>query len=347
MIYTYFFTDKFFNDWRSNLNSEQAQKVNHFFIENFQVKENIFYCGDEKIFNRNFGVNGTNTDLINYFLTNFINNGGSSIFSQKKNIADFIFCGDNEEVDKSLFSITCEKILNIKNFKKIINKKTEDLWFNEKGKPDLINKLNKLLKLSSSVFFVDRHVPGVVADQKEMQIKQWNKSLIFFKTILTNAKVKKSFFINGVNNDVLKRYEKKKLVLKDQNPNIIDLNSHEMLKDDLRKFYKILKDVKTVVIIKDKKAYFTGLHDRFIFCFFDNNHILKEALNNNTLLIIEVSQGLNILDNKGKTTLPRRLTRRNKEDCEGIVDEWSKNVENMPNFDKFIAGEEIDNKKAS
>ena len=55
-------------------------------------------------------------------------------------------------------------------------------------------------------------------------------------------------------------------------------------------------------MVKDQDAYYSGLHDRFIF-FFDNNHTLKKALEDKTLLILEVSQGLNILDGKGKTTL--------------------------------------------
>ncbi len=74
---------------------------------------------------------------------------------------------------------------------------------------------------------------------------------------------------------------------------------------------------------------------------------MKKALEDKTLLILEVSQGLNILDGKGKTTLPRRLTRQTIESCEEIVDEWIKNVENKPLFDKFVAGEDKIDIKAS
>ena len=52
------------------------------------------------------------------------------------------------------FPITCYEIINNKNLKKTIKEKTEDLWSNRKGKEDLIIKLDKLLKLSKSVFFV-------------------------------------------------------------------------------------------------------------------------------------------------------------------------------------------------
>lgn len=337
MIYNYSFTEKFFGEWREDLNTEQSQRIYDFLRENFLNRENIFYCGNEQIFNKIHGVGGPNSGLINLFSTDFISSGIKSVFSNKEQITDFKFCGENELISENYFHITCKKILSEKNFKKKIKIKTEDLWDNKKGKDDLIFKLDKLLKLSKSVFFVDRHVPGVVADQKKKQIIEWNKSLKFFNNLLSKAKTK-SFFINGIKNDYLKRYENKS--------NIIDLEPHQMLKKDLRNFYKVLKEVKTLVMVKDQDAYYSGLHDRFIFFFFDNNHILEKALNDETLLILEVSQGLNILDTKGKTTLPRRLERKTRGSCEAIVEEWKKNVENKPLFDKFVAGEEIE-KKAS
>ena len=338
MIYTYLFTDKFFNDWRSNINTEQSQIIYDFFKEKFQNKENIFYCGKEEVLNKVHGVSGPNSNLIDFFLTEFISNGCKSIFSDREKIADFIFCGNDEPISEIPLSITCHEIINNKNLKKKIKEKTEDLWSNRKGKEDLIFKLDKLLKLSKSVFFVDRHVPGVVVDQNKKQISQWNKSLKFYNSILSKSKAK-SFFINAIKNDYLTRYKNKS--------NIIDFEPHQKLKEDLRDFYKVLKAVKTIVMVKNQDAFYSGLHDRFIFFFFDNNHVLKKALEDKTLLILEVSQGLNILDGKGKTTLPRRLTRQTIESYEEIVDEWIKNVENKPLFDKFIAGEDKTEIKAS
>lgn len=338
MIYTYLFTDKFFNDWRSNINTEQSQIIYDFFKENFQNKENIFYCGKEGIFNKVHGITGPNSTLIDFFLTEFISNGCKSIFSNREEIADFLFCGNDEPISKTPFSITCHEIINDKNLKKKIKEKTEDLWSNRKGKEDLIFKLEKLLKLSKSVFFIDRHVPGVVVDQNKKQIGQWNKSLKFYNAILSKSKTK-SFFISAIKNDYLDRYKNRS--------NIIDFEPSQKLKEDLRDFYKVLKAVKTIIMVKDQDAFYSGLHDRFIFFFFDNNHTLKKALEDKTLLILEVSQGLNILDGKGKTTLPRRLTRQTIESCEEIVDEWMKNVENKPLFDKFIAGEDKVEIKAS
>ncbi len=338
MIYTYLFTKEFFNDWRSDINTEQSQIIYDFFKERFQNKENIFYCGKEEILNKVHGITGPNSNLIDFFLTEFISNGCKSIFSNREKISDFIFCGKDESKSKTPFSITCNEIINNENLKKEIKEKTQDLWSNRKGKEDLILKLDKLLKLSKYVFFVDRHVPGVVADKKKNQISQWNKSLKFYNAMLSKSKTK-SFFISAVKNDYFKRYQKKS--------NVIDLESHQKLKDDLRDFYKVLKAVKTVVMVKDQDTFYSGLHDRFIFFFFDNNHVLKKALRDKTLLILEVSQGLNILDGNGKTTLPRRLTRQSAESCEDIVDEWLKNVENKPLFDKFIAGEDKIEIKAS
>jgi len=338
VIYTYLFTDKFFIDWRSNINTEQSQIIYDFFKEKFQNKENIFYCGNEEILNKVHGISGPNSNLIDFFLTEFISNGCKSVFSDREKIADFVFCGKDEYTSKTLFPITCHEIINNKNLKKKIKENTEDLWSNRKGKEDLVLKLDKLLKLSKSVFFVDRHIPGIVADQNKKQISQWNKSLKFYNSMLSKYKAK-SFFISAVKNDYFNRYKNKS--------NIIDLEPHQMLKEDLRNFYKVLKAVKTIIMVKDQEAFYSGLHDRFIFFFFDNNHMLKQALEDKTLLILEVSQGLNILDGKGKTTLPRRLTRQTAESCEEIVEEWIKNVENKPLFDKFIAGEENIQIKAS
>ena len=211
------------------------------------------------------------------------------------------------------------------------------------GKDDLIKKLNKLFSYSKSVFFVDRHVPGIVADNIPKQISEWNKSLKFFNHLVSRQKTK-TFFVNGVNNNVLNRYKKKSSnndKLTPKNINEINLEPHEMLKNDLHNFYKVLKEIKTQILIKDKNAYYTGLHDRFIFFFFDDNHILRKSLDDDTLLILDVTQGLNILDGKGKTTLSRRLTRQNKESSIEIVEEWMKNVENKGIFYKFVAGEEI------
>ena len=179
---------------------------------------------------------------------------------------------------------------------------------------------------------------GNLRNVLKKQISQWNKSLKFYNSILSKSKAK-SFFINAIKNDYLTRYKNKS--------NIIDFEPHQKLKEDLRDFYKVLKAVKTIVMVKNQDAFYSGLHDRFIFFFFDNNHVLKKALEDKTLLILEVSQGLNILDGKGKTTLPRRLTRQTIESCEEIVDEWIKNVENKPLFDKFIAGEDKIEIKAS
>ena len=86
MIYTYLFTDKFFNDWRSNINTEQSQIIYDFFKEKFQNKENIFYCGKEEVLNKVHGVSGPNSNLIDFFLTEFISNGCKSIFSDREKI---------------------------------------------------------------------------------------------------------------------------------------------------------------------------------------------------------------------------------------------------------------------
>ena len=188
MIYTYLFTDKFFNDWRSNINTEQSQVIYDFFKEKFQNKENIFYCGKEDILNKVHGLSGPNSNLIDFFLTEFISSGCKSIFSDKEKIADFYLLEMMSLFQRPLSQLHHE-IINDKNLKK--NKeKTEDLWSNRKGKEDLIFKLEKLLKLSKSVFFIDRHVPGVVVDQNKKQIGQWNKSLNFIMLYFQNQKQK-------------------------------------------------------------------------------------------------------------------------------------------------------------
>ena len=350
MIYTYLFTDEFFNDWRTTINSNQAYNIDNFLNNNFINKENIFYCGSEEILYKNTGLNGANSSLIDYFINGFVPNGGVSIFSNKENTVDFIFCGKNEKIENDIFQITCEQIIKDKNLKKIIRMKTEDIWSNRKGKNDLIKKLDKLLKISKTVYFIDRHIPGIVADQNKMQLSQWNKSLKFFKNLISKRK-NKSFFVNAVKNEIFERYRKKLVKIESEflyiEKDILDNKTHEMLKNDLHNFYKVLEDIKTIILVKNKEAYYSGLHDRFIFFFLDDNRVLKKALEDDTLIIIEVTQGLNILDGKGKTTLPRRITRQNRENCNAIVEEWEENVENKPLFYKFTAGLNTEEKKAS
>ena len=62
MIYTYYFTNKFFEDMRNNINSEQILDIIDF-IKIFSIKENLHYCGSENIFDKNFGINGNNSDF--------------------------------------------------------------------------------------------------------------------------------------------------------------------------------------------------------------------------------------------------------------------------------------------
>ena len=376
MIYTYSFTNKFFEDMRDNISSDQILDVIDFLKINVQSKENLHYSGSEKIFNKNYGKNGKNSSILDHFINNFFTSA-ISIFLNKENLTDIIFCGNNEEIEEDFFKINCNKIINDKNLKKEIEEKTEDDWTNDNGKDDLIKKLNQLLKFSRSIIFVDRHVPACIASNKPVQLKQWRLSLSFYNSLISKYKKINSFFINGINDrniedyikllrfkksDEIKKLIEKELILKNIQQEAkknnepfnqlielqnyvkkIELEGKEVLKKDLKKFFSPLGDINTYVMIKDKEAW-RELHDRYIFFFFEEfhieNHTLEEFIRDKNLNIFEVSEGLNILDVKSKTTNNRKIIRQKNKISLQISKKWDKKVSKINHFYKFRASPE-------
>ena len=382
MIYTYTFTNKFFEDMRNNISSDQILDVIDFLKIYIQSKENLHYCGSEDIFDQNFGKNGNNSQTLDHFINNFFQTSAISNFLNKPKNADIIFHGNNEEIEKNIFKINCDKIINnVVNLKKQIEKKTEDDWTNDDGKEDLNKKLNQLLKFSKAIIFVDRHVPACIASNVPVQMKQWRLSLNFYNSLISKYNKINSIFINGINDriigDYIKLIKKKKPaeileliqkaeILKEAqlkaNKNNepfddtielesclkkIELEGKEILKKDLKKFFLPLSDIKTYVMIKDKDAW-RELHDRYIFFFFEEfdieNHTLEEFIRDKNLNIFEVSEGLNILDVKSKTTSNRKIIRQKNKISTQISKKWDKKVSKLPHFYKFRANQE---KKAS
>ena len=382
MIYTYYFTNKFLEDMRNNINSEQILDVIDFIKINFQSKENLHYCGSENIFDKNFGINGNNSDTLNHFINKFYQQSAISSFSNKENNADIVFCGIDENIKKQILKYDCNTILrkNSESVKELENK-THDGWINDDGKEDLNNKLNQLLKFSKSIIFIDRHIPKCTADNDPIQMKQWKLSLEYFNSLILNNRKIKTFFINGVNNTIFGRYTKKIVNLnaddiveltqkfqdlkqikseaaKARKPfnkyvelaeceKEIELKGKELLKKDLKKFFSPLNDIKTNVMVKDKESW-RELHDRYIFFFFeefdiDNDRLEKFVVDKN-LAIFEVSEGLNILDVKKKTTSNRKIIRQKNKDSAKISKKWDTNVSKLPYFYKFVA---VQQKKAS
>ncbi|MFL2901917.1 MAG: hypothetical protein ACJZ36_03040 [Candidatus Pelagibacter sp.] len=382
MIYTYYFTNKFLEDMRNNINSEEILDVIDFIKINFQSKENLHYCGSENIFHKNFGINGNNSDTLDHFINKFHQQSAISIFSNKENEADIVFCGIDENIKKEIFKYNCHTILNKSNeLIKEIENETHDGWINDDGKEDLNKKLTQLLRFSKSIIFIDRHIPKCTADNDFTQMKQWRYSLEYFNSLISNHKKIKTFFINGVNNYIFGKYSQK--IQKSNSEDIIELiqkfedlkqnkfkaakdkkafNQHleivecekkiefkgkELLKEDLKKFFSPLSDIKTNIMIKDKQSW-RELHDRYIFFFLEefdvDNDKLEEFVTNKNLIIFEVSEGLNILDVKKKTTSNRKIIRQKNKDCVKISKKWDKNVSKLPYFYKFVAVEE---KKAS
>lgn len=377
MIYTYLFTDKFFEDLRSNINSEQILHIIDFFKINFQAKENLHYCGTEDNLGNNFGVSGDNSEILNQFINSFHQTGALSNFLNKKDTADFIFCGNNEQIKKNgILTINCKKILNEnESLKTQINNQTEDHWTNDDGKEDLSKKLKQLLKFSKSIVFIDRHVPACVADEVPQQLTQWRLSLEFFNSLISKHKIN-TFFINGINDRIFEKYRSKTIKLKpldkantidkfkvlkknkeDAKRNGLIFNDHlsliecekeillkgkDVLKEDLKKFFLPLKEIKTYVMIKDGKAW-RDMHDRYIFCFFENFNIeqqsLAESLRDKNLIIFDVTEGLNILDTKSKTTSNRIISRKNVKISTKITKNWDEKVNKFGFFYKFKAGE--------
>lgn len=382
MIYTYYFTNKFFEDMRNNINSEQMLDVSDFIKINFQSKENLHYCGSEDIFDKNYGISGNNSDSLNHFIKTFYQQSAISSFSNKEKNADIVFCGIDENIQEKILKYDCHKILE-KNSELIkeIDNKTHDGWINEDGKEDLNYKLTQLLKFSKSIIFIDRHIPKCTADNEPTQMKQWRLSLEYFNSLISNNKKIKTFFINGVNNAIFGKYTKKAenlnsndvvdLIQKFQDlkkikseskkagkpfnewlelaecEKKIETQGKELLKKDLKKFFSPLNDIKTNVMVKGKESW-RELHDRYIFFFFeefdiDNDSLEKFVLDKN-LVIFEVSEGLNILDTKKKTTSNRKIIRQKNKDSAKISKKWDTNVSKLPYFYKFVA---VNEKKAS
>ena len=382
MIYTYYFTNKFLEDMRNNINNEQILDVIDFIKINFQSKENLHYCGSENIFDKNFGINGNNSDLLNHFISKFHQQSAISSFSNKENNADIVFCGIGENIKKEILKYDCHTILkNNSELAEEIENKTHDGWINDDGKEDLNYKLNQLLKFSKSIVFIDRHIPKCTADNNPVQMKQWRLSLEYFNSLILNNRKIKTFFINGVNNTIFGKYTKKieninsedivKLIQKFQDlkqsksdaakarrpfdqylelaeyEKKIEFEGKKLLKKDLKKFFSPLNDIKTNIMVKDKESW-SELHDRYIFFFFeefdiDNDKLEKFVVDKN-LAIFEVSEGLNILDTKKKTTSNRKIIRQKNKDSIKISKKWDTNVRKLPYFYKFVAFQQ---KKAS
>ena len=381
MIYTYSFTNEFFEDMRNNINSNQILDVIDFLKINIQSKENLHYCGSEDIY-ENYGKNGDNAQPLDHFINSFFQTSARSNFLNKEKNTDIIFYGNNEKVNQNVFKINCNKILyDLKSLKKQIEEKIEDDWTNENGKKDLNQKLNQLLKFSKSIIFVDRHIPACIVSNVPVQLKQWRLSLDFYNSLISKYSKINSFFINGINDRIIRDYIK---VIEKNKPNeIIDLiykikklkeaqsnakknnepfndtielesclkkielEGKEILKKDLKKFFLPLSDIKTYVMIKDKDAW-RELHDRYIFFFFEEfnieKHTLEEFVRDKNLNIFEVSEGLNILDVKSKTTSNRKIIRQKDKIAAQISKKWDKKVSKLPHFYKFRANQE---KKAS
>ena len=127
----------------------------------------------------------------------------------------------------------------------------------------------------------------------------------------------------------------------------IEFKGNELLKNDLKKFFSPLNEIKANVMIKDKESW-RELHDRYIFFFFEefdvDNDKLEEFVINKNLIIFEVSEGLNILDTKRNTTSNRKIIRQKNKDSAKISQKWDKNVSKLPYFYKFVAAQQ---KKAS
>ena len=200
MIYTYLFTDKFFEDLRSNINSEQILHIIDFFKINFQTKENLHYCGTEDNLGNNFGVSGDNSEILNQFINSFHQTGALSNFLNKKDTADFIFCGNNEQIKKNgILTINCKKILNEnESLKTQINNQTEDHWTNDDGKEDLSKKLKQLLKFSkllvtlgidSKNFFNKIKQQSTKADLKKLTSDAFEKEVFGAPTFIINNKI--------------------------------------------------------------------------------------------------------------------------------------------------------------
>ena len=381
MIYTYYFTSEFLEDMRNNVNNEQILDIIDFIKINFQSKENIHYCGSENIFNENYGINGKNADNLNHFINKFYNQSAISSFSNKENNADIVFCGNNENIKKEILKFNCRSILEKNNeLANELENKTHDGWINDDGKEDLNNKLTQLLKFSKSIIFIDRHIPKCTADNDPIQMKQWRFSLEYFNSLILNKKIK-TFFINGVNNTIFSRYKKKienlnsedilELIQRlqdlkkikseaakarkpfDQHLELLECEKEmesqvkELLKKELKNFFSPLNGIKTKVMVKDKDSW-RELHDRYIFFFFEefdiDNDKLEEFVANKNLVIFEVSEGLNILDTKKKTTSNRKIIRQKNRDSAKISKKWDKNVSKLPYFYKFVATSQ---KKAS
>jgi hypothetical protein len=212
-------------------------------------------------------------------------------------------------------------------------------------------------------------------------LKQWRLSLDFYNSLISKYSKINSFFINGINDRIIRDYIK---IIEKNKPNeIIDLiykikklkeaqsnakknnepfndtielesclkkiefEGKEILKKDLKKFFLPLSDIKTYVMIKDKDAW-RELHDRYIFFFFEEfnieKHTLEEFVRDKNLNIFEVSEGLNILDVKSKTTSNRKIIRQKDKIAAQISKKWDKKVSKLPHFYKFRANQE---KKAS
>ena len=194
------------------------------------------------------------------------------------------------------------------------------------------NKINSIFINGINQKIIEKYKKKIKF-QKPAEISEFIEKLEILKKFQSDAKKNKKPFNKYIE---IENCEKK-----------IENKGEEFLKRDLKEFFKPLNESKTRIMIKNKDAW-RELHDRYIFFFFEEFDIerdtFEEFVRDKNLNLFEVSEGLNILDTKKKTTSNRKIIRQKNRISAQIAKKWDKKVNKYSHFYKFTA---ITDKKAS
>jgi hypothetical protein len=289
MIYTYALNNEFISDLDNKCTIKEALKINTFVRESFMNKENIYYCGSRD-FVKKFGT--SQQEITNMFIQDLQAEIGI-LENEKDELIDFGF-GSNEKKIGST-TITCDDIINKKVTKETIKKLTPAFFIGKKSskgdkkkqKKILIGCFKKIFKFTDQVYFIDRHIPVILLDNKLAEktnnedIRSYKNSLEVYSTLLSLSKTKKEIkFFNGIIKSQMDRYlpklpsEIKELDLKkDENREIKkkylakrENEFKEQAEKILKDFYNIMssKNLKATIFVKNDEKAFNVLHDRYI-----------------------------------------------------------------------------------
>ncbi len=307
MIYTYSLNNEFISEFDNEYTASESIKIDQFIRDIFFKKENIYFCGTRD-FSEKYGnvKNGLTNSLIQSF-----NNELGPLENQSKKGIDFGLSGKKNKIGN--MSITCKNIIDNKtDLIEKINNLTVEYWIGKKYQKEEIKKkekkhlessLKRIFKYSDKIYFIDRYIPIILAENKSYNdVISYKKSLIVFSKLLSEYNLQINFF-SGLNKKQKADYSK------DQFDKI------------LRNYFEKLENLDVKIFVKDDDDAFEILHERYIASYLDNS----------LFNLFQASRGIAFWD-KNYSIKNGKFERKPNKLAENLTDEFRKKVEKSNNF---------------